>query len=146
VIHALADCVIAIQGMTGKARTSQATQGRQRIIDATQAHLEAHPQKFEETTTPDDTHNTQQVHRVQTPLSAPKSHINDDRQITCSMQPQSPVLRVPTNNPTGKPISATFLETTNNPTGNPGCVPGIKPTALPANSSKRERIQKWQAA
>ncbi len=59
VMHALADCVKAIQGMTGKARNSQAVQDLQHIIDATQAHLQANPNKFEETITLDDTPNTQ---------------------------------------------------------------------------------------
>jgi hypothetical protein len=39
VMHALADCNKAIQGMSGKARTSQAVQDLQQIVDATQAHL-----------------------------------------------------------------------------------------------------------
>jgi hypothetical protein len=34
-MHALADCIKAIQGMTGNARTSQATQNLQQIADAT---------------------------------------------------------------------------------------------------------------
>jgi hypothetical protein len=39
-----------------------------------------------------------------------------------------------------------FIEITINPTGKPVCAPGIKPTTLLANLSKRERLQKWQAA
>ncbi len=35
VMHAQAECIKAIQGMTGKARNSQATQDLQRIVDAT---------------------------------------------------------------------------------------------------------------
>jgi hypothetical protein len=41
VMHALADCVKALQGMTGSARNSQVAQGLQRIIDATQANIQA---------------------------------------------------------------------------------------------------------
>jgi hypothetical protein len=44
------------------------------------------------------------------------------------MQLQSPVPRVPTNKPTGKPISAPLVATTNDPTGKPSHMPGIKPT------------------
>jgi hypothetical protein len=86
VMHALADCIKAIQGMTCKARNSQAAQDLKRIIDVTQAHLQANPHKFEETITPDDIHNTQPVTRVQAPTSFPKPHTNDSRQVTCSMQ------------------------------------------------------------
>ncbi len=35
-MHALADCIKAIQEMMGKVRTSQAVQNLQQIIDATQ--------------------------------------------------------------------------------------------------------------
>jgi hypothetical protein len=45
--------------MTGKARTSQATQDLQRILDETQAHLQAHPNKIEEIITPENTRNMQ---------------------------------------------------------------------------------------
>ncbi len=41
VMHALADCVKALQGMTGSARNVQAAQDLQQIIDATQAHVQA---------------------------------------------------------------------------------------------------------
>ncbi len=41
VMHALADCVKALQGMTGSVRNSQAAQDLQRIIDATRAHVQA---------------------------------------------------------------------------------------------------------
>jgi hypothetical protein len=58
-MHALADCIKAIQGMTGKARTSQAVQDLQCIVDATQSLLQAHPNKFEEIATLDNTHTTQ---------------------------------------------------------------------------------------
>jgi hypothetical protein len=145
VMHALADCIKAIQGMTGKARTSQATQDLQHIIDATQAHLQAHPNKFEETITPEDTRNIQQVPRVQAPPSIPKPHINDIRRITRYMQPQSPDPRVPTNKTTGKPISAPLVATTNDPNGKPDCAPVIKPTTLPANLSKHKRLCQRQA-
>jgi hypothetical protein len=145
VMHALEDCVKAIKGMMGKARTSQATQDLQPIVDATQAHLQAHLNKFEETITPDDTRNMQQVPRVQAPPSVPKPHINDNRQITRSMQPQSPVPRMPTNKPTGNPISTPLVATTNNPTSKPDRVPGIKPATLPADLSKHECLCKQQA-
>jgi hypothetical protein len=58
-MHALADCIKVIQGMTGKARISQAAQDLQEIVDATQAHLQAHLTKFKKTTTPDATRNMQ---------------------------------------------------------------------------------------
>jgi hypothetical protein len=48
VMHELADCIKAIKEMMGKARTCQAVQDLKQIIDATQAHLQAHPNKFEE--------------------------------------------------------------------------------------------------
>jgi hypothetical protein len=53
-MHTLADCVKAIQGMTDKARNSQAAQDLQCIVDAMQAHAQANPHKFEETIRPDD--------------------------------------------------------------------------------------------
>jgi hypothetical protein len=87
VIHALADCFKAIQGMTDKARTSQAAQDLQHIIDSTQTHIQAHPNKFEETIIPDNIRNMHQVPRVQAPPSIPKPHNNNNRQITHSMQP-----------------------------------------------------------
>jgi hypothetical protein len=146
VMHASADCVKAIQGMTGKARNSPAVQDMQRIDDVTQAHLKANPNKFGETITPGDSRNTQRVPRVQVPPSIPKPHVDDNRQITRSMQPQSPVLRVPTYKPAGKPISSPLVATTNEPTGKPACKPGIKPTTFPANSSKRKRLCKQQPA
>ncbi len=58
-MHTLADCVKPIQGMTGKARNSQAVQDLQRIVNATQTHLQTNSNKFKETITPDDTRNTQ---------------------------------------------------------------------------------------
>ncbi len=132
--------------MTGKARTYQAMQNLQCIVDATQAHVQAHPNKFEETITLDDTRNTQQVLRVQALPSIPTPPINDNRQIKCSMQPQSPVPRVPKNKPTGNLISSPLVAMTIKPTGKPACVSGIKPTTLPANLFKREHLRKQQAA
>ena len=41
VMHALANCIKALQGMTGSARNSQAAQDLQQIIDATQANIQA---------------------------------------------------------------------------------------------------------
>jgi hypothetical protein len=73
-MHALADCIKAIQGMTGKARTSQAAQDLHQIVDATQAHLKAHPNKFEETTKSAATRKKQRVPRVQAPTSIPTNH------------------------------------------------------------------------
>jgi hypothetical protein len=52
-MQALAEYAKAIQGMTGKARNSQAAQDLQRIIDATQACVQTNPHGFEETITPD---------------------------------------------------------------------------------------------
>ena len=47
VMHALADCIKAIQGMTGKDRHSLAMKDLQRIVDATQAQIKAQPDRFE---------------------------------------------------------------------------------------------------
>ena len=52
VMHALADCVKAIKGMTGKDRTSLATLYLQCIVDATQAHIKAQPERFKHAATP----------------------------------------------------------------------------------------------
>jgi hypothetical protein len=41
VMHALADCVKALHGMTSSTRNSQTAQDLKRIIDATQAHVQA---------------------------------------------------------------------------------------------------------
>jgi hypothetical protein len=41
VMHGLADCVKALHGMTSSTRNSQTAQDLQRIIDATQAHVQA---------------------------------------------------------------------------------------------------------
>jgi hypothetical protein len=43
VMQALAECVKALQGMTGKARNSQAAQDLQCIVDATQACVQTNP-------------------------------------------------------------------------------------------------------
>jgi hypothetical protein len=82
VMQALAECVKAIQGMTGNARNSQAAQDLQRIVDATQAHVQTNPHQFEETITPDHFCNMQQAPRVNAPASMPIPHTNDNRQIT----------------------------------------------------------------
>jgi hypothetical protein len=58
-MHTLAECIKAIQGMTGKARNSQVTQDLQCIVDAMQTHVQANPHKFEETITLDDICNMQ---------------------------------------------------------------------------------------
>jgi hypothetical protein len=79
VMYALAECAKAIQGMTGKARTSQAAQDLQHIVDTTQAHVQTNPHQFEETITLDNIHNTQQVLRVKAPPSVPIPHTNDNR-------------------------------------------------------------------
>jgi hypothetical protein len=136
-MHALAECVKAIQGMTRKARNSQAVQDLQCIIDATQAHVQTYPHKFKETITPDNICNTQSVPRVQAPPSVPRPHTNDNRQVMRSMHPQAPILRVPTDIPRGKPIGAPLVVTT--------IEPSSKPTTLATQSSKPERHCKRQA-
>jgi len=65
VMHALADCVEAIQGMMGKDRHSPATKDLQQLIDATQAQIKAQPNRFEHTATHTDTPPMQRVSRVQ---------------------------------------------------------------------------------
>jgi hypothetical protein len=128
VMHALAECIKAIQGMMGKARNSQAAQDLQGIVDATQAQVQTNPHKFEETITPDNICNTQRVPRLQTPSSIPIPHTNDNRQITHSMHPQAPIPRVPTYIPTFKPIGGPLVATT--------IEPSSKPTTLAAELSK----------
>jgi hypothetical protein len=59
VMQALAECVKAIQGMTGKPRNSQAAQDLQCIVDATQPCVQTNPHQFEETITPDYIRNMQ---------------------------------------------------------------------------------------
>jgi hypothetical protein len=96
VMHALADCVKALQGMTSSARNLQAAQDLQRIIEATKAHVQAQPDRFKGVVTPSATPNIQQVPRVQTPNmpqvprvhalpSVPATHTDDNKRTTCSM-------------------------------------------------------------
>jgi hypothetical protein len=129
-MHALADCVKALHGMTSSARNSQTTQDLQQIIDATQAHVQAQPDRFEDVATPSATPNMQrvprvqtpnmpQVPRVQTPPSVPATHTDDNKRITCSMLARPSVLRVLSN---------------------------VTPTNMPTNSAKQERIRKRRAA
>jgi hypothetical protein len=137
VMHALAECIKAIQGMMGKTRNSQAAQDLQHIVDATQAHVQTNPHKFKETITPENICNTQQVPRVQAPPSIPIPHTDYNKQITCSMHLQEPILRVSTDIPRGKPIGAPLVTNT--------IKPSSKPTTLAAKSSKRERHHRRQA-
>jgi hypothetical protein len=108
VMHALADCVKALHGMTSGARNSQAAQDLQRIIDATKAHVLARPNRFEDVATPSNTPNTQrvprvqtpnmqQVPRVQTPPSVPATHTDDNKRITRPMLAQPSFPRVLSN-------------------------------------------------
>ncbi len=122
VMHALADCVKALQGMTGSARNSQAAQDLQRIIDATQASIQARPECFEDNATPSANPHTQRVPRVQPPPSVPTPHIDVNRRITRSMLTHTPVPRVPSN---GAPTN--------------------KPTNMPNDSTKWERLRRRQA-
>ncbi len=62
------------------------------------------------------------------------------------MHPQSPVPRVPTNEPTSKPTNRPSFKTMIKPTSKPISAPTIKPTNLLADSSKREHLQKQRAA
>jgi hypothetical protein len=120
VMQALAECIKAIQGMTGKARNSQAALDLQRIVDATQARVQINPLWFKQTIPPDHFHDTQRVPRVNAPASMPIPHTDDNRQITQSMQPQAPIPRAPTDIPTAKPIStpcnATITKSSPKPT------------------------------
>ncbi len=101
VMHALADCINAIQGMTGKDRHSLATKDIQQIVDATQAQIKAQPDRFEHTAT--DTPPVQQVPRVQTTASMPIPHTDANRRITCLINMTMPFPRVPINSaPTNK--------------------------------------------
>jgi hypothetical protein len=138
VMHALAECIKTIQGMTGKARNSQAAQNLQHIVDAAQAHVQSNPHQFEETITPDSFCNTQRVPRVNAPASMPIPPTNYNRQITRSMQPQAPILRVPTIIPTVKPISTPHMATTTKSSR--------KPATLIAEPSKCECQCKQQAS
>ncbi len=138
VMQALAEFVKAIQGMTGKARNSQAAQDLQRIVDTTHTCIQTNPHQFEETITPDNICNTQQVPRVQAPASIPIPHTNDNRQITGSMQPQAPILRVPTDILMVKPISVPCIATITKSSS--------KPTTLAVESSKCNCQRKQQAS
>ncbi len=137
-MQALVKCVKAIQGMTGKARNSQAAQDLQCIVDATQARVQTNPHQFEETITPNHFCNTQQVPRVNEPASMPIPHTDDNRQITQSMQPQAPIPRVPTVIPRVKPISAPRDATITKPSH--------KLTTSVAESSKCKRQRKQRAS
>ncbi len=122
VMHELAECVKALQGMMSSARNFQAAQDLQQIIDATQANIQARPERFKDKATPSANPHTQRVPRVQPPPSVPTPHINVNRRITHSMLMQTPVPRVPIN---GAPTN--------------------KPTNMPTNSTKWERLRKRQA-
>jgi hypothetical protein len=63
-----------------------------------------------------------------------------------SIQLQSPIWRVPTNNPRCKPISVPLLATTIEPTGKQAHATGIKPTTLPPDLSKHKCHCRHQAA
>ncbi len=130
VMHALADCAKALHGMTSSVRNSQAAQDLQRIIEATQAHVQAQPGHFEDVATLSATPNMQrvprvqapnmpQVPRVQTPPSVPATQTDDNKRITHSMLAQPSVPRVLSN---------------------------VTPTNMPTDSAKQERIRKRQAA
>ncbi len=85
VMHALADCIKALQGMTGSARNSQTAQDLQWIIDATQANIQAQPECFKDNATPSANPHMQRVPRVQPPLSVLTPHINVNRRIPRSI-------------------------------------------------------------
>ena len=96
VMHALADCIKAIQGMTSNARNSQAAHDLHRIIEATKAHVQAQPDRLTEGATSSTTHKMQRVPRVQTlnmsrvprvqvPPNVPETNDIDNRRITRSM-------------------------------------------------------------
>jgi hypothetical protein len=138
VATALAEYVKAIQGMTGKARNSQATQDLQPIVDAAQARVQTNPHQFEETITPDHFCNVQQVPRANAPASIPIPSTDDNRQIMRSMQLQAPIPRVPTVIPIVKSISAPHVATITKSSR--------KPPTLIAESSKQERQCKQRAS
>jgi len=130
VMHALADCVKALQGMTSSTRNSQASHGLQHIIQATKAHVQARPDRFEDVATLSTTPNMQRVPRVQTPgmprvlrvqlpPSVPAAHTDDTKRITCSMLAQPSVPRVQSK---------------------------VTATNMPTDSAKRERIRKRRAS
>ena len=94
VMHALADCVKALQGMTSNARNSKAAQDLHRIIEATTAHVHAQPDRLAEGATSSTTHEMLRVPGVQTPnmsrvprvppapSNVPASNTPDNRRIT----------------------------------------------------------------
>jgi hypothetical protein len=105
--------------MRSSARISQAAQDLQRIINATQAHVQAQPDRFEDVATPFATPNMPQVLRVQMPTSVPTIQTDDNKRITRSMLAWPSVPRVLSN---------------------------VTPTNMPTDSAKRERIRKRRAA
>ncbi len=123
VMHALAECIKALQGMKGKDKTSQATKDLQQIVDATQVHIKAQPNHLETMATPTDSIQIQQALRVQTPTREPIPSTNDTKRITHSMTMAAPVLRVPNIR-----------------------VPTCKPTANPMEATRRERVRKRRMA
>jgi hypothetical protein len=129
-MHALADCVKALQGMTSNARNSQAAQDLHPIIEATKAQVQAQPDSLAEVATSSTTQNMQRVLRVQTPNmsrvprvqvppNVPATNNNDNRRITRSMLAQPSVPRL------HKPVT---------------------PTNMPTESAKQVRIRKQQVA
>jgi hypothetical protein len=121
VMHALADCVKAIQGMTDKDRHYLAMKDLQQIVDATQTQIKAQPNRFEHTAT--DTPPVQQVPRVQTTASMPIPHTDANRRKMRLMNMTMPFPRVPINSP-----------------------PTNKSTAPPTDSMRQERVWKQCAA
>ncbi len=121
VIHTLADCVKAIQGMTGKDRHPLAPKDLQGIVDATQVKIKAQPNQFEHMAT--DIHPVQQVPRVQTTASMSIPHTDANRRITRLMNMMTPFPRVPINS-----------------------APANKPTTPPTNSMRWEQIWKRRTA
>jgi hypothetical protein len=138
VMQALAECIKAIQQMTGKAKNSQAAQDLQCIVDVTQGCVQTNHPRFEETITPEYIYNMQQVPRVQAPASIPIPHTNNNRQITSSMQPQATISSVPTDIPTVKSISTLRVATITKSSS--------KPTLLVAELSKCNHQCKQQAS
>ena len=120
VMQALAECVKVIHGLKGKDKTSQATLDLQRIVDATQARITAHPDSIEKTAT--HTKHQQQVPRVQIPINIPIHHRDENKRITRSMSTITPVPRV-----------------------TPTTTPSFTPTSIPATATRRERIKKRRA-
>ena len=84
-MHALADCIKTVQGMTGKDRNSPATKDLQRIVDATQAQIKAQSNQFEHAATPTDTPQGQQVPRVQTTAGEPIPYTDVNRRVPRSI-------------------------------------------------------------